>query len=339
MTLAQQILEQHLVRPEEIGLGRVIDVDEVVLWASGNTYHKGNFLLELTSDRYVDCLRIALKVYDFLKKYHSELNPAVAGTDSLGSQQWAEITDPKEGGVIQIDASPWYARLNPGHKKAWELRENVRKQIPNLKLLTVTRELGPMLSSSKIGDLFLDTGIHIFWPTRDVEAHAYPGIGGLDLEKERERLIGRVLMFSDELLSYPEYRFILVGVLSPRPLIPERKTLRIYFDVPNAELLQGEIEGASFEDLVSSRAINFGFLDSLLGTDIPTGPYEDISSLKKRVVKDNQDQILFDGMIAELPRVMRLLRQAKPELPVYGSYGSQEKFKVAHGGRSVWKRA
>lgn len=62
-------------------------------------------------------------------------------------------------------------RNSPGHMTAAQVFECARKQIPNISLGTVYRDLGRLFDEGKIGKLILSDGSSVYDRTSDLHGH------------------------------------------------------------------------------------------------------------------------------------------------------------------------
>ena len=115
LALAKTYLEKHRAPEADFGLGPFLARGHPFeLSVSERTFLDGSFSL-VFSEGYLDCRTIAEDVYDDIRKNNPELYPRITAYMHHGVHNWVEISDPLNGAVVQIDGTPWYGSLDPGH--------------------------------------------------------------------------------------------------------------------------------------------------------------------------------------------------------------------------------
>ena len=102
-----------------------------------------------------DCGRTAFRVGEELREKGFEVKYKFTRSNEGSVQNYVEVLDPDTKQWVQVDATPWYERLNPGHKEAGEHQAPTKESYA--KAILTTRG-GPMLSVEKQADsLFIET--------------------------------------------------------------------------------------------------------------------------------------------------------------------------------------
>ncbi|MGV8085330.1 MAG: hypothetical protein ACP5N9_03715 [Candidatus Bilamarchaeum sp.] len=110
--IAQHYLDKHRVPDDQFGLGPLITSDKFDLIALPT----GGLFFKFTQGGvYHDCRSLSTRIYDDLIAAYPHLAPTMVRSESPDIHNWVEITDPKTAQIVQIDSTPWYNRLNPGH--------------------------------------------------------------------------------------------------------------------------------------------------------------------------------------------------------------------------------
>ena len=113
--VAQIYLEKYKTSESEFGLGPFLESGAYTLYANVEALKNGSMRLSIDGGNYCDCRTIALRMYNSIREEHAELQPQIAIFNKRETHNWVEIIDPKSKEIIQIDSTPWYATLNPGH--------------------------------------------------------------------------------------------------------------------------------------------------------------------------------------------------------------------------------
>lgn len=101
-----------------------------------------------------DCLRTAYRIGKELEAEGFDVKYRAKRTDE-SVQNYVEVKNPETGEWIQIDATPWYRRLNPGHKATIE---HPRLTQDDMEKVKISKWQGQMLSVEELADnLFVET--------------------------------------------------------------------------------------------------------------------------------------------------------------------------------------
>src|SRR3989344_2103849 len=94
-----------------------------------------------------DCARTAMRVSEQLKKQGFETRVMLAKTPNGYEQNYCEAKDPTSGEWIQIDPTPWFAKINPGHTP---VKQQMISGWHDFNFVLLERHGGPMLSPRKV---------------------------------------------------------------------------------------------------------------------------------------------------------------------------------------------
>lgn len=102
-----------------------------------------------------DCGRLAFRIGEELKEKGFKVKYKFATGRGGSTQNYTEVLDPETKQWVQVDATPWYEQLNPGHKEAGE---HLGKTKDDYATIILTNQSGIMLSVEKQADsLFIET--------------------------------------------------------------------------------------------------------------------------------------------------------------------------------------
>jgi hypothetical protein len=289
-SLAQSYLDKHKTPDHLVGLGPVLG-NGIGLYAAPSAMVDGSLIIEFDPTSYVDCRIIAQRLCADILSQNPELKPRVVMQDGR-IQNWVEITDPQTGGTIQIDATPWYGRLNPG------LVGKESNEVPVIDHGEVKKGSGPILSVKR-----MDTGVITV-----TLVGFLPKVGiGAKLQEVRRRMENADAQEEPK----PEYTFTLSAIFR-RGFMPAEPEfgVNLYIDVMDSANLQRCIQSAlSIEDLVDAKAIQIALCASIgmesKGNAISLA--NESSELRELIFEIKRD---LSGMIV-------LLEQATPSLQVY----------------------
>ncbi|MFA6214528.1 MAG: hypothetical protein WC717_04600, partial [Candidatus Micrarchaeia archaeon] len=128
MDIAKTYLEKHLASPEIFGLGPYLERQgsDWMICHSSEDHNLDSLTIKLSSGAPIECFSIAKTLCNDIKITHPELKPKIMTCLDKGIHNWVEITCPQTGDQVQIDCTPWYACLNPGHENGEEIAGNAR---------------------------------------------------------------------------------------------------------------------------------------------------------------------------------------------------------------------
>jgi len=199
--LAAAYLDRHIVSPDQIGLGPYLESGEWNLYA---VVPDGSLVIP-SNEGHQDCLSITRAVYADILVNNPELNPRIM-ISIPRIHYWVEITDPSTGELIQIDASPWYRALNPGHEGIL-----CPATFDPIYVLHFEKTVGVLFSVQDFGDQFFDSYLYGYMPK---------AAGLMTRDKNAS--------------SYPEYTFLLKIVLEDHFGGVSQTAINLYLQVPNS---------------------------------------------------------------------------------------------------------
>lgn len=301
LEIAQRYLEAHLVPEEQFGLGYVLDLDQYFLFARPNVMLNGGLIIDGIQG-YLDCRTMAIKLHQDILLNNPELQPVVASYDHGETHNWVEIMDPKTGEIIQIDPTPWYARLNPGHVRDKTEANAIQMTFSQIPL---PKEGGLPFSVTGNSGKFFTTYFSAMIPNCSLE------------EKIAELKMQRAgLPDSPEKLHY----HFSLGVVKDSGFGTQReKVVLFYLDVKDVIKLQQHITTSGLDDLINLGAIEIGIEYSLDGgpsTKLPA----DVTLLKEICSEAHAE--FFAEFEKALPKLLKLLKKTIYILPIYHSNDS-----------------
>jgi len=312
MELARSYLEKHAVPEEKFGLGPYLESGNYFTLYASDKYGSPNLVLNTWGGTVLECRSMAESLYIDILLSNPELNPRIMTSSLFGRHNWVEITDPETGGVVQVDPTPWYASLNPGHKGGKDTSEG---RFTNL---TLCKDGGVPFSLKKSGSGFISTYLYAYLPRI------------LPLAERMGQLEKKMRGDLDEQEELPEYKFTIAAVEETR-FGSGGRMLAVAINVLDSLKLQKAInEAKCFDDLVAAGALNIGLY---MGEAVPELICPSIDFLKNISEKAARKD-LFAGIGRNLPRLMLLLRHARWKLDVFSeNQGSRESLYVQDGIR------
>jgi len=317
LALANHYLEKHNTPDEKIGIGPLLESGIVVLSASPMAMLDGSIILEIRSGNYTDCRTVAQRLYLDILEHNPELKPRIV-MQGGGVQNWVEISDPKTGETIQIDATPWYGRLNPGLVG----KEDTMLQVADS--LSISKKVLRIFSVRRTETEVITMGIMSFLPQvsikqklaeirklKDIETTGNIGIIPYDFNRNQNNVEYRfIFQIESRLLDWP-------------PGKPAENYIHVYVNVLDSDKLQWLLsEGNTLEELITAKAIEIGFTfldDTDYNLDIPSS----LSFMRELAEKQGKLN-LFEEFERNISRIMLLLRQAKRKLDVYRDRDSND---------------
>ena len=303
VAIAQMYLDKHAVPEEKFGLGPYLETGTFGFMAASRVIKDGSMAIELLNDRYNDCRTIAERMQNDIAANNPELKPEICWYSDRGVHNWVEITDPQTGERVQIDATPWYNQLNPGHVGSTNLESN------KVKVLKISNDGGTPFSVKTVGEKTIS--VYIYGSLPRISLTEKIALARKLIEDEKS---GRVEK-GTPVDPRPEYRFVLAAVLAPHfGDIPE-DIISFYVNVPDSLKLQQAIGTAtSIDDLVTVGVIEIGITFPGINKDIKFSSLDAIRNGANEVGQGN----LFAEIEGNLGRMMILLRRASPTLHIYG---------------------
>jgi hypothetical protein len=281
LALANHYLNKHRVPEDEFGLGPYLLTGEYELKVDIRTRIDGSIAIVFLDQPYHDCRKIANGMYANILTEHPELQPRLRMYTDHGRHTWVEISDPNNGAIIQIDSTPWFFGLNPGHigidGKQDSGQTYVRITMDGALPFTTHTEDG-ITRSVYLTGMLPNMSIH------ENIARREKGING----------------------PIPDYRFI---IFATRALFgePNRKTLDMVLDVADARILH-EMLGRTENiwELLEAKAVT-------LGMHLPEGG---LLQLDFAALKELAGRLKGADLFAEiergLPFMIRLLKRSTP---------------------------
>ena len=289
--LAEYYLKKHLLSEHKLGLGPYMEAGESRLFAGSDVSTTGSMIMDILSSIPWECRSITEDLYADILQNHPELKPKIMMLTGRGGHFWAEITDPKTGRQIQIDATPWYGCLNPGHVGEETDRYD------RISFTHIEYQGGPPFSYKKV----------------DVGSISIYLVGFLP-----RFLFANQMQNEAELQKIAEYRFVFQIVLAETFQADPQRFVQIFLNIPSTESLQTALCGSiSIEEMIRNRVVQIGNVKFFSETRFMDFPVKSFDQLKQRIRGlGNEDLILeFER---NLPRVVRLLEKTRPVLDIHG---------------------
>jgi len=285
LTFANYYLDTHKVEDHQLGLGPVLDRGEVSLRLMANSAVDGSLRVFFNPDHYVDCIVIAQRMYRDIYSNNPWLNPRMVST-SGGWHYWVDITDPHSKERISIDATPWYHRIDTGLVGS----ENIDLQIRTSSSLTMSR--GVFLSVKNTAAGSISTALFGISPSFR---------SAIPIEEAFQE-------------KRPEYTFVFTVTLFADGLTGFKDDIQIYVTVLSSVRLQMFIDSAkTLDDLVAVGAIEVNYLS-------PQNALVPYSSRARNLFHSLFGKAdLFAEFERNIPRILTLLKAAKPYLQVDGT--------------------
>ncbi|VVB99140.1 Uncharacterised protein [uncultured archaeon] len=201
-----------------------------------------------------------------------------------------EITCPDTGGVVQIDATPWYFGINPGHTGGEE------NNFVAGSMFFLDRVGAPPFAIKEYGDKFIAIYVSGYAP----------------------RLAG-------DGASSPEYTFCLGAVVESG--CGREESLQLFVDVRDSARLQEIFSNgsASLGEILESGAVKLELAGYALGCRIPLahnhGPSLKMLEMASQVLgEDNENEkYMAEFLLQNIPRLIPLLRKATPQLRMFNN--------------------
>ena len=298
LALAEHYLQKHAVPEDQFGLGPFLDSGKYTLFAGPQAMLDGSMRLRADEGNILECRSISEAIYADILANNPELNPKIMWYTNNGTHNWVEITDPKTGQAIQIDATPWYAKLNPGH-----IGTEAPKHKPVKMAYLAKNQFRPFSVKRLDGGRFISTYICGFLPNCLYEltgASAAQTGGNIRLRASQP----------------PKYTFVLQAVLEEGFSTgkPENFT-HVYIDVLDSARLEAAIRIAkTIDELIAQGIVSIGFMFGY-DTKISCTSVEFMRMLAEK----GKDADLISEVERNLPRIMLLLKQTGVSIPIYGS--------------------
>ncbi|MFH0737590.1 MAG: hypothetical protein V1827_03465 [Candidatus Micrarchaeota archaeon] len=275
LALARAYLEAHRVAEGDFGLGPFLQRGHrFELRTTADTRLTGSFEMRF-HDGYLDCRTISEGMYRDIKKNNPELRPRIADYHDHGAHNWVEITDPRSGAMVQIDATPWFNRLDPGHVGGEAYSE---ERISRM-VFSEDRDLPFTIKTTHIGQ---------------VSVYLIGSMPGSCLKKSREG-------------GAPEFRFILLAVDSGFDEMP-KDYFSVYADVHDAHALRESLaRGMRLEEMSRQSILATGF--HFPGESDISVPLDRVERFSKRL---NTPPELWLEIKRALPMMIPLLRMCDP---------------------------
>ncbi len=310
LDLANQYLQKHTVPEERFGLTYTIENSDWML--VGDPFMPGRSI-QLTlqySDGYYDCLSLSERLCLDISSANPELRPRIATGFKNGIHSWVQIRDPKSHEVVQIDCTPWYACLNPGHQGV------EREYPPSSRSVPLT---APPFTVRKIDKgKFITVALSGSLPRcKSAEEKMRQSVGRWSG--------GRPVMVDD---AGPVYSF-LFQIQKDRGFGTEvEQFMHIFIDILDLDRLHRSLGfGRSIDVMAVNRSLNIGFAVSMPDRQLAFIPGT-IGSMRQRAEKTHEAD-LFAEFNRSIPAILKLLSGTHPSLGIMGS--SDRVLSVADG--------
>ncbi len=299
LALAEGYLRKHIVPEAEFGLAHTIETDDWMFLADPRVPDRRMQLTLAHTGSYNDCLSIAERLYLDISSRNPELGPAMAMSTGADVHNWVQIRDPETREMAQIDATPWFARLNPGHDGAeWQY-----EPLPMLVQLMMI----PFSVRKTRHDRFITVGLEGILPRcRDAAEKDGPAAG------EDGPLFSFIFQIRKDL------------GFGTKP----EQAMHVFIDVLDIDRLHGSLKSkGSMDDLIAARAIRAGFTAF---SDEGTA-FLALSSMgaMHQAAGQTRDTELFAEFDRSVPTILKLLSGAGSPLPIAGRL--DQELDVANG--------
>ncbi len=277
---AQRYLEKHTVIAEHFGAGKLIDEGKMRIIGNMEYAREGLMLIRTLGGPFTDCAITSYRLWQDIQQNHPYMKPDIAAGSEGSIHFWVEIKD-ERGRTIQIDPTPWYCRLDPGHRKVRVVAPHTL--VSNENFYAIEENRGLNVSTRKVGDEFITTTLRGCWP--------------------------RAIQFGEQLERDPEAGY---GVADLRLILMIRKSL--------GPLSSGKMAPVPIQfDLIDNSCIQHLNLIDLdifmrtgwveLGTNFSNQTYV-FSSLQEaeQLVKSLLGNEAIEELKKNLQRIMKLLK-------------------------------
>ena len=283
---AQRYLDKHKPALADFGAGSFIDQGKFRIIGDLESAKEGKLLIETRGGQSPDCTKLAHDVWEDIYTNDREMRPVIAAYHG-NTHFWVEVKDEKRR-PIQIDATPWYCKLDPGHKKMREVSPTIftGEDIG----YTISGDNGLVLSVRPVKEKFLTTTMRGFWP-RAV-------LLGDQLAKDLEAGYG-----------LPDLRIILLFRRALGPMSPAQQStmLRVYFDLIDNQCV-GNLELPLLDSLIALDWIRLGALDSSENT-MPVSSLSELEGIVKYLLNNEGVEELRKNLDRVLKLIQGSLRQ------------------------------
>lgn len=284
--LIEYFLDKHSMPAEKFGLGPCLQISDFDLFAAQDDF-KGSLVLKRDPKVYNGCKSICRRLIKDIEKNNPELNPRLMMYSNRGIHYWVEVCDPRTKVWFQIDCTPWFSKIDPGHI-GHETDDPFDPEV-----LILTKMFARPFSVAKKDLYFIDTYLHGFMP----------------------KVFYNVLAEKSE--KMPDYRFIMLVVKEKFFQAEPQASLYFFLDIPDAKKLETEINNAkSIEELIDKQIVEIGF-------GKPVGRHfelmHEFPSLKsvQEYVKETENEELFPEIYKNLPTIFLLLKKVRHKLKIY----------------------
>ena len=295
LELAEYYLEKYKVKEENFGLGLVLDSEDYKVFAGPTVQLDGSIILGNNKTNYLDCKNICCDIYKDIITKNPELKPRIMYYNGGYMHYWIEISDPKTKARVQIDPTPWYSSLNPGH--VGNPTDNNK-----IKYIVIGKKQGRPLSVRRINDKHITTVISAFLPKTVYKQESLRA-------NENNSLI-------DGPYEKAEYRFIIWSFLSKALNSPE-KNLYMYINVLDTNAVQKNIERVEkIEQLFTMKGIEIGFTyKNKKGYKNDTN-FGSLNSMRDYADLEDKKELFYD-IEKNIPRIIKLLKRLGTRLYLY----------------------
>ncbi len=299
LALAADYLRKHTVPEERFGLAHTIGNSDWMLLVDCLVFNRMQLVLAYSGE-YNDCESISARLYQDMDSHHPGLMPRMTTGYENGMHNWVQIRDEESGRIVQIDCTPWYARLDPGHGGV----ERDYLPLPPMVPLMFTP-----FSVRKIGDgKFISVYLGGFLPRC----------------KSDEAGPGRFVVTSDgkPAVAYedgPVYSF-LFSVQKQRGFAAlAEQSVNVFVSILNTAKLRVLLKsGGAMDDLIANRAVKIGFRIDLDDGNATFVPFPSMATLR-RAAGQSREKDLFAEFDRLVPAVLKLLSGVHASLGIAGS--------------------
>ncbi|MBI5227811.1 hypothetical protein HY988_04450 [Candidatus Micrarchaeota archaeon] len=279
---AQRYLDKHRPSLADFGAGVFIDQGKLTIAGDMQAAQEGLFLIKTSGGRFNDCTKVAHDIWADIFEHEPELRPIIAAYQQT-AHFWVEVNDEKRR-VIQIDGTPWYGRLDPGHKKMRTV--DPASLNPSTTFYAIEERLGLVLSVRAVKNKFLTTTLRGSWP-RAI-------LFGEQLERNLEAGYG-----------LPDMRIILLfrKALGPTSPIQQTTIVPVCFELINSGFI-GDLELNNLDAFILADFIRLGISDFREVTH-----FSSLSEIEV-IVREHLGDIGIEELRLNLGRVLKLLKDS-----------------------------
>lgn len=256
---AKEYLRKYAVLARDAGIKNSLASGTCHVEAGLNTMNSGGLFLS-TAEPLNDCISSSHALLSLLVKEHPVIKPRMATHNGL--HYWVEISSGKR--TIQIDPSPWYRCLDPGHEPTGTYSIN---QIEFHNSHFLSRNSDGLVFAVRAHDAgFCTVGFKIYWP-RSNEAFNIPFKNG-------------------PLSTEPDYRAELLYVFSQGPFTKKhifRTLFHVYMDLADIS----RMKDVSLQEQIENNAIAVGRVEHC--SNIPYYSRTSLHDLEQEAVKVGLD--------------------------------------------------